>query len=119
MDPRHALGRATENFVENLYLGEAYEVIARNYRTRRGEIDLILKREDLIVFVEVKGRSRAQECFPILLNRQRRSLERAARVFLQCESERLDPWNELRFDLLYCAHGRVVERIEGESLYGA
>jgi hypothetical protein len=33
-----------------------YELVERNYRTRYGEIDLILRNDDLLVFVEVKLR---------------------------------------------------------------
>jgi putative endonuclease len=33
-----------------------YTLVERNYRTRRGEIDLIMRQDDAIVFVEVKLR---------------------------------------------------------------
>ena len=33
-----------------------YTLVERNYRTRRGEIDLIVRNEDILVFVEVKLR---------------------------------------------------------------
>jgi putative endonuclease len=35
---------------------EGYEIIAHNWRTARGEIDLIARAGDLFVFVEVKTR---------------------------------------------------------------
>ncbi len=39
------------------YLAEkGYEVLERNYRTRQGEMDLILRGERALVFVEVKLR---------------------------------------------------------------
>ena len=39
------------------YLAEkGYEILERNYRTRNGEIDLILRGERALVFVEVKLR---------------------------------------------------------------
>ena len=34
-------------------------IVARNFRTRRGEIDLIARDRDSLVFVEVRMRSRA------------------------------------------------------------
>ena len=37
-------------------LQRGYKLAARNYRTRRGEIDLIMRQNDAIVFVEVKLR---------------------------------------------------------------
>ena len=33
-----------------------YTLVERNYRTRRGEIDLIVRKDDTLVFVEVKLR---------------------------------------------------------------
>lgn len=38
---------------------QGYEIVCRNYRTRFGEIDIIAKDRDTIVFVEVKARSSA------------------------------------------------------------
>jgi putative endonuclease len=41
------------------YLGEkGLQVIARNYRTRQGEIDLVARDGGVLVFVEVRQRSR-------------------------------------------------------------
>lgn len=40
------------------YLENAgYEVLEYNYRYKRGEIDLVVKKDNLLVFVEVKSRS--------------------------------------------------------------
>ena len=36
--------------------GKGYELVQRNYRTRWGELDLILRVADVLVFVEVKAR---------------------------------------------------------------
>ncbi|MBO4320337.1 MAG: YraN family protein [Treponema sp.] len=34
---------------------QGYKIEGRNFRTRRGEIDIIASKEDLLVFVEVKA----------------------------------------------------------------
>jgi len=39
---------------------QGLKLIARNYRTRRGEIDLVMKSNNVIVFVEVRYRSSNQ-----------------------------------------------------------
>ena len=36
---------------------KGYEILARNYRVRQGEIDLIAREGETVVFVEVKARS--------------------------------------------------------------
>lgn len=115
MDPRQEFARAGEKAAELSYVREGYEVLARNFRTRRGEIDLVVQKEGLVVFVEVKARKDGFSGYPLLLHRQRRSLERAARAFLlQADCAVCD---EVRFDFVLYAHGRVIERIEGESFY--
>jgi len=42
---------------EAFLLTSGYEILARNYRVRGGEIDLVAQQEDYIVFIEVKFRS--------------------------------------------------------------
>jgi len=41
------------------YEAHGYEIVARNWRCREGEIDLIVRRRRAIVFCEVKTRSSA------------------------------------------------------------
>lgn len=51
------LGRSGEERVARRYEAHGYVVLERNWRTRRGEVDLILGREGSIVFCEVKTRT--------------------------------------------------------------
>ncbi len=36
---------------------QGYKILTRNYKTTRGEIDLVCRLEDILVFVEVKTRA--------------------------------------------------------------
>jgi len=45
-------------------MDKGYEIIARNYRYRRSEIDLIVKKDNWLIFVEVKLRSSDQYGYP-------------------------------------------------------
>lgn len=54
---RQALGAYGEELVAQRYVRLGYEVVGRNWRSRHGEIDLILARGELVVFCEVKTRS--------------------------------------------------------------
>ena len=49
-------GSRGEDVAERLLLGLGYRVLARNFRTRSGEIDIVAEDVDTIVFVEVKRR---------------------------------------------------------------
>lgn len=56
-DPRQRLGRAGEAAAEAALARAGCRVLERRFRTRAGEIDLIVLDGDVIVFVEVKARS--------------------------------------------------------------
>ena len=55
-DPRHALGRLGEDLALEHLMRRGYRPVTRNYRTRVGEIDLIVCDERTLVFCEVKTR---------------------------------------------------------------
>ena len=61
--PSPASARATGNVAENAaveyLLAQGWEILARNYQTRSGEIDVIAREGQTVVFVEVKRRSTA------------------------------------------------------------
>jgi putative endonuclease len=54
---RRALGISGEDAVAAWYEGRGYEVLARNWRCRAGELDLIVRKGRTFVFCEVKTRS--------------------------------------------------------------
>lgn len=54
---RRTLGASGEQLAADWYAGNGYEVVARNWRCRDGELDLIVRRGRAFVFCEVKTRS--------------------------------------------------------------
>lgn len=57
MDRRKKLGKIGEEIAVHYLEKNGYQIIERNFRCRRGEIDIIAWGEDEIVFVEVKTRT--------------------------------------------------------------
>jgi len=76
-------GRAAEEAAAALLQQQGWQILRRNYRTRRGEIDLIARDGATIVFVEVKAR-RAGETSSLeaVDARKRRRIVQAALEFL-------------------------------------
>jgi putative endonuclease len=50
-------GKRGEDMATDYLIAKGYEIIARNYRYKRSEIDIITKKEKVLIFVEVKFRS--------------------------------------------------------------
>src|SRR2546428_12590063 len=56
MTGRSVLGEEGERAAARFLEARGYRILERNYRTRRGEIDLIAEDGRMLVFVEVKVR---------------------------------------------------------------
>jgi putative endonuclease len=56
-DPRQSLGNAGEAAAERWLCGAGFEIVARGFRARCGEIDLIARAGAVVVFIEVKTRT--------------------------------------------------------------
>ena len=117
-DLRHRLGRIGEQLAAEHLERRGFAILARNHRTRWGEIDLIAADARRIVFCEVKTR-RLGAAGPLdgLREPQIRRLRRMAAAWLQTQSDR-PRTPELRFDAIGVtidARGRLValEHLEG------
>ena len=54
----NASGKIGEDYAAQFLTKKGYRVVARNYRSRFGEIDLIAENKEYIVFAEVKTRDK-------------------------------------------------------------
>jgi putative endonuclease len=78
----HRLGHVAEmRAVWRLRLA-GYSILARRYRTRLGEIDIVARRGGILAFVEVKARADTAAALDALGGRQFGRVARAATLFL-------------------------------------
>jgi putative endonuclease len=108
---RLALGQAGEDRAAAWYLGQGYQIVERNWRSRIGEIDLVCARPEVLVFCEVKTRCTDRLGSPIeavTRNKQLRLRRLASQyIFLHtCGG------HEVRFDVA-AVHGATLTVIEG------
>ncbi len=103
---RQRLGRWAEERVARWYQTAGYEVVARNWRCREGELDLVVARPGLLVFVEVKARTSTAFGSPaeaVTWQKQQRIRRLAARFL----DEHAGPSRRVRFDVACVLAGRV------------
>jgi len=62
---RRALGASGERLAADWYERNGYQVVARNWRCRDGELDLVVRRGRAFVFCEVKTRTSAAFGAPV------------------------------------------------------
>ncbi|MDQ3740962.1 MAG: YraN family protein [Actinomycetota bacterium] len=116
-DPRHHLGRDGEQLAAEHLERLGYEIVARNHRTRYGEIDLVAADRDTLVFVEVKSRRGRGVPWEALDDRKQRQVRRMGFAFLNEVPDR--PRRKgVRFDAIgvtFDGAGRMtsLEHLEG------
>jgi putative endonuclease len=108
MASKSARGRDGETRAAETLKGEGMEIIARNFRSRTGEIDIIAREGDVIVFIEVKAWAKyGFEDLGLMINekKQRRIIE-TAKYFLSEHRE----YNEMgvRFDVVFIGPGDYI-----------
>lgn len=77
-------GTLVEKLAEEFLLAQGYSLVARNWRVRQGELDLVMRDKDTLVFVEVRSRTNLDCGHPAeTVNRaKQRRLARLAEIWL-------------------------------------
>ena len=103
-------GRRGEDLAADWLVREGYEILERNYRAGRGEIDLVVRKAALIVFVEVKTRTNLAFGMP----EQSVSARKAALITKAAEEYTFAAeWQgNIRFDIVAVVTGRQPAQIE-------
>lgn len=98
-------GRQAEERAAQFLRGRGYQIVCMNYHWRGGEIDLIAREGDYLVFVEVKARSSQSYGLPeeAVTPAKQRKLVRTARRYLAEHPSSLD----LRFDVVALSAGEA------------
>jgi putative endonuclease len=108
---RHTAGQQGEELAAQHFRRLGFEILARNHRTRFGELDLVVYDGETLVFAEVKTRrAGTREPWENLHERKRSQVRRMAIAWLTEGSDR--PYGaQLRFDgiaVLIDANGELI-----------
>jgi putative endonuclease len=88
-DPRRALGEYGERLAERYLTEQGLAVVDRNWRCARGELDLVVRDGDCLVFCEVKTRRSERFGSPVEAVHPRKAarLRRLASAWLRDHDE--------------------------------
>lgn len=97
---KRSVGREYEQLAAKYLMEQGYEVITQNFRCRTGEIDIIAKDQEYLVFVEVKFRTNTSKGLPqeAIDTRKIRKITHTAQYYMLIHQIPLD--TPCRFDVV-------------------
>ncbi len=110
MENRYAFGRNGEGRAAEFLESKGFAILNRNYRCGRiGEMDIIARRESLLLFVEVKSRNskRYGGALYAVTQRKRKTLRYIAAQYLACHPELNSRDITCRFDVIAYENGEI------------
>ena len=104
-------GKQVEELAARHLKRRGYKIIARNYRTKAGEIDIIAREGRTLVFIEVKGRQSARygSAKAAVTPRKQHQVSKVALWYLK-ENDQMDA--KARFDVVAVTRQDGEDRIE-------
>jgi putative endonuclease len=93
------LGQKGEEIAASYLLNKGYKILARNWRFKRNEIDIIAIKNEILIVFEVKTRTSefVENLSEIVTRKKQKSIIVAADAFV----DRNDIKNEVRFDIIF------------------
>jgi putative endonuclease len=104
------LGLSAEMRAAAFLLAKGYRIAARRWRSAAGEIDIVARRGNLLIFVEVKARGTFDDAAYSVTSRQKQRIASAAAIWLADHAD--DASRDMRFDAILVAPRRWPRHIE-------
>ncbi len=104
------LGLTAENRAAAVLVAKGYRIVSRRWRSPAGEIDIVARRGNVLVFIEVKARAAFDAAAYAVTARQQRRIAAAAAAWLAVNAD--DAGCDIRFDVILVAPRRWPRHIE-------
>jgi putative endonuclease len=104
------VGLSAESRAAAYLIAKGYRIVARRFRTPVGEIDIVARRRDVLVFAEVKARATLDDAAEAVTERNQRRIVAAAETWLSAHPD--DVNCNIRFDAVLVAPGRIPRHIQ-------
>jgi putative endonuclease len=102
-------GLSAESRAAMLLVAKGYRIVARRWRSPVGEVDVVARRRNTLVFVEVKARDTLDAAAEAVTDRQKLRIIAAANAWLATYPK--DVTCNIRFDAILVAPGRMPRHI--------
>jgi putative endonuclease len=103
------VGISAESRAAAFLIAKGFRILARRWRSPLGEIDIVARRRQLLVFAEVKARVNLDEAAESVNVRQRRRIAAAAEIWLANNPD--ESIRDIRFDAILVAPGKIPRHI--------
>ena len=94
-------GRRAEFWATGYLRLKGYRILARRYKTKQGEIDIIARKGKIIVIAEVKYRKDVKNIYDSVSFKNSQRIMNAAEIYLTRNPVFIEKVFELRFDIIY------------------
>ena len=102
-------GLSAEARAAAFLMAKGYRILAKRFRSPYGEIDLVARRRNVLVFVEVKARATLDDAAYAVTPRQQRRIIDAAQAWLMAHPEHAE--FDMRFDAMLIAPRRLPRHL--------
>jgi len=103
-------GLSAESRAAAYLIAKGHRIVARRWRSPVGEVDIVARRRNTLIFVEVKARERLDDAAAAILPRQQRRIIAAAEAWLARHPD--DVNSNIRFDVVLVAPRSLPRHIE-------
>jgi putative endonuclease len=106
-ESRSARGKRAEDRAAAHLRAQGYRIVERNFRCRAGELDIVARDGDTLVFVEVRSRARGHrgDALETVTRAKQTQLIRVARVYLAMQRP---AFRSCRFDVVGITAGAIT-----------
>jgi putative endonuclease len=103
------LGVSAESRAALFLIVKAYRILARRWKTPFGEVDIVARRRNDLVFFEVKARDTLEGAAEAVTERNKQRIVAAAELWLAHHPQ--DAQRALRFDVILMVPGKMPRHI--------
>ncbi len=106
----YQFGDSREIIAANFLRIKGYSILARRFKSSVGEIDIVAKKSQTLIFVEVKARKR-EELIEVILRPKQASRIKAAAEYFLAQNPKYQDFN-IRFDFILFVRSMIPQHFE-------